>query len=127
MEKGFFRRKVDALLGVDISDTAIRLVELGRLATGRSIQAYTAQGLPAQAVVDGTVLDLEGVWRALQTALFRLQTSTRGATVAVTGPLVITRVAEMASGLSDDEMVWMIQMEAEQHIPYPLDDMAIDF
>ncbi|MFN3355443.1 MAG: type IV pilus biogenesis protein PilM [Pseudomonas sp.] len=127
MAKGFFRRKVDALLGVDINDTSIRLVELERSTTGYSVQGYTNQVLPAQAVVDGTVLDVEGVGRALHTALARLQTRARGAAVAVAGPSVITRVVELEAGLSDDEMAWMIQMEAEQYIPCPLDDMAIDF
>lgn len=127
MGKGFFRRKVDALLGVDINDTAIRLVELERSSTGYSIRTYATQGLPAQAVVDGTVVDFDGVGRSLHAALSRLQTSARGAAVAVAGPSVITRLVELEAGLSDDEMTWMIQMEAEQYIPYPLDDMAIDF
>ena len=50
MGKGLFRRKVDTLLGIDINDTAIRLVELGRSPAGYSVQGYVTQGLPAQAV-----------------------------------------------------------------------------
>lgn len=127
MRKGFFRRKTDTLLGVDINDTAISLVELSHSTAGYTIQGYATQALPAHAVVDGTLLDLEGIGRALQAALARLQTSARGAAVAVSGPSVITRVIEMEAGLSDDEMTWMIQMEADQYIPYPLDDVSIDF
>ncbi len=127
MRKGFFRRKTDTLLGVDINDTAINLVELSHSTGGYTIQGYATQALPAHAVVDGTLLDLEGIGRVLQAALARLQTSARGAAVAVSGPSVITRVIEMEAGLSDDEMTWMIQMEADQYIPYPLDDVSIDF
>jgi type IV pilus assembly protein PilM len=127
MRKGFFRRKVDTTLGVDINDTGIKLIELGRSASGYSVQSYATQQLPANAVVDGTLLDLEAVGLVLQLALSRLNTSARQAAVAVAGPSVITRVIEMAAGLSDEEMVWMIQMEADQYIPYPLDDVAIDF
>ncbi|MEX5546385.1 type IV pilus assembly protein PilM [Pseudomonas pergaminensis] len=127
MGKGFFRQKVDTLLGVDINDTAIRLVELGRSTSGYTIQAYVTQALPVQSVVDGTFLDLEGVGRALRSAWSRLSTSARGAAAAVAGPSVITRMIEMDAGLTDDEMTWMIQMEADQYIPYPLDDVAIDF
>ncbi|WP_460951674.1 type IV pilus biogenesis protein PilM [Pseudomonas marginalis] len=127
MGKGFFTRKVDTLLGVDINDTAIRLVELGRCTSGYSVQGYVTQALPAHAVVDGTFLDLDGVARALRSALSRLSTSARGAAAAVAGPSVITRMIEMEAGLTDDEMTWMIQMEADQYIPYPLDDVAIDF
>jgi type IV pilus assembly protein PilM len=127
MGKGFFRRKGDILLGVDINDTAVRVVELGRSTSGYNVQGFAMQGLPAQAAVDGAILDFEGVGQALRTAASRLPTAIRGAAVAVTGSSVITRVLEMEAGLSDDEMTWMIQMEADQYIPYPLDDVAIDF
>ncbi|WP_174244852.1 type IV pilus assembly protein PilM [Pseudomonas sp. S35] len=127
MRKGFFRRKVDALLGIDINDTAIKVVELGRSTAGYSVQAYATHELPPHAVVDGTLQDLEGVGHALRVAVARLLTSARGAAVAVSGPSVIARLVELDAGLTDDEMTWMIQMEAEQYIPYPLDEMAIDF
>lgn len=127
MGKGFFRRKLDVALGVDINDQGIRLVELGRSAHGFSIQGYAAQSLPAHAMVDGTLLDLEGVGRALQEALSGLHSGARSAAVAVSGPSVITRVIDMDANLSDEEMTWQIQMEADQYIPYPLDEVALDF
>ncbi|TFY89837.1 type IV pilus assembly protein PilM [Pseudomonas kairouanensis] len=127
MRKGFFTGKTDTVVGVDISDTAIRLVELGRCGSRYSIQGFASQALPAHAVVDGALLDLDSIGRTLHTAWPRLQTSARGAAVAVSGPSVITRVIEMSAGLSDDEMAWMIQSEADQYIPYPLDEVAIDF
>ncbi len=127
MRKGFFTRKADTLLGVDINDTSIRLIELGRSVSGFNVQGYVTQALPAHTVVDGTFLDLEGVGRTLRSALSRLSTSARGAAASVAGPSVITRMIEMEAGLTDDEMTWMIQMEADQYIPYPLDEVAIDF
>lgn len=127
MRKGFFRRKVDTVLGVDINDSGIKLIELGRTADGYSVESYATRGLPARAVVDGALLDLDGVGQALLEALSRMRTSARQAAVAVAGPSVITRVIEMEAGLSDAEMAWMIQMEADQYIPYPLDDVALDF
>lgn len=127
MGKGIFRRKVDTVLGVDINDSSIKLVELGRSAGVFSVQGYVTQALAAHAVVDGTLLDLEGAGRALLQALSRLRPSARHAVVAVGGPSVITRLIEMDAGLSDEEMAWTIQMEADQFIPYPLDEVAIDF
>ena len=127
MGKGFFRRKVDTALGVDINDTGIKLIELGRSTSGFSVQGYAEQAVPAHAVVDGSVLDLDAVGRALNQALSRLRTSARHAAVAVAGPSVITRLIDMDAGLSDEEMAWKIQMEADQFIPYPLDEVAIDF
>ena len=85
MRKGFFRRKGNILLGVDINDAAVRVVELGHSTSGYTIQGYTTQALPAHAVVDGTLLDLEGTGCALQAALAQLCTSARGAAIAVAG------------------------------------------
>jgi type IV pilus assembly protein PilM len=127
MRKGFFRQKADAVLGVDISDTAVRLVELGRSSSGYTVQRYAAQVLPDRVVVEGTLLDLERAGQALHQALSRLRTSLKHAAIAVAGPSVITQVIEMAAGLSDEERSWKIQMEADQYIPYPLDDVALDF
>ncbi|AZE87144.1 type IV pilus assembly protein PilM [Pseudomonas orientalis] len=127
MGKGFFRRKRDVVLGVDINDQCIKLIELGRSAQGFSIQGYGMQGLPANAVVDGTLLDLEGTGRALHQAVSQLRSCATHAAVAVSGPSVITRLIEMDAGLSDEEMTWQIHMEADQYIPYPLDEVAIDF
>ncbi|NWC93137.1 MULTISPECIES: type IV pilus biogenesis protein PilM [unclassified Pseudomonas] len=127
MRKGFFRRKADAVLGVDINDAGIRLVELEASGRGYSVRAYALQPLPAHAVVDSSVVEFDTVAQAISRALAQARTSLRHAAVAVAGPSVITRVLEMDAGLSDDEMVRRIHEEADQYIPYPLEDVAIDF
>ncbi|MGY2288832.1 type IV pilus biogenesis protein PilM [Pseudomonas sp. SDO528_S397] len=127
MKKGFFGRKTDAVIGVDINDTCIRLVELAGGANACAVRAWATQPLPAQAVVDGNLLDLDAVAQALGQALSQLRTSLRNAAVAVAGPSVITRLVELETGLDDDEMMRRIHLEADQYIPYPLDDMALDF
>jgi len=123
MAKGFFRRKVDTVLGVDINDSGIKLIELSRSASGYTVEGYATQSLPSRAVVDGSLLDLERIGQALS----RLRTSARQAAVAVAGSSVITRVIDLQARLSDQEMARQIQLEADQYIPYPLDDVAIDF
>ncbi|AGE28641.1 MULTISPECIES: type IV pilus biogenesis protein PilM [Pseudomonas] len=127
MAKGFFRRKVDTVLGVDINDSGIKLIELSRSASGYTVEGYATQSLPSRAVVDGSLLDLERIGQALHQALSRLRTSARQAAVAVAGSSVITRVIDLQARLSDQEMARQIQLEADQYIPYPLDDVAIDF
>ncbi|MFC6300614.1 type IV pilus assembly protein PilM [Pseudomonas sp. CCM 7893] len=127
MRKGFFRQKTDAVLGIDINDAAVRLVELERSGAGYTVRAYGIQHLPAHAVIDSTLVDLDAVGLALSKALSRARTSLKTAAVAVAGSSVITRVIEMEAGLSDDEMVRRVNLEADQYIPYPLDEVAIDF
>ncbi|MCS3415705.1 type IV pilus assembly protein PilM [Pseudomonas yamanorum] len=127
MRKGFFRRKADAVLGVDINDASVRVVQLEASVSGYSVRAYGMQQLPAHAVVDSSVVDFDVVAQALSRALAQARTSLRHAAVAVAGPSVITRVLEMEAGLAEAEMVRRIHEEADQYIPYPLQDVAIDF
>jgi type IV pilus assembly protein PilM len=127
MKKGFFRRKAAALLGVDINAAEVRLVELERSGGGYTVRTCAAEPLPGHAVVDSNIMDLEAVGEALSKALARSRTTLRNAAVAVGGPSVITRLVEMEGGLSDDEMGRRLNQEADQYIPYPLDDVAIDF
>jgi type IV pilus assembly protein PilM len=127
MRKGFFRRKADAVLGVDINDAGVRLVELEVSGGGYSVRTYAMQQLPAHAVVDSSVVDFDAVAQALSRALAQAHTSLRQAAVAVAGASVITRVIEMEAGLTEAEMTRRIHVEADQYIPYPLEDVAIDF
>ncbi len=127
MRKGFFRRKADAVLGIDVNDAGIKLVELEVSGVGYSVRGYATQQLPAHAVVDSSVMDFDAVAQALSRALVQAHTSLRQAAVAVAGPSVITRVLEMDAGLTEAEMVRRIYSEADQYIPYPLEDVAIDF
>ncbi|KAF1027318.1 MAG: hypothetical protein GAK37_02458 [Pseudomonas sp.] len=127
MKKGFFRRKAGAVLGVDINDTGVRVLELAAAPDGYRVQAYAVQHLPPHAVVDHTLLDLDAVAQALERARLQARSRLKHAAVAVAGASVITRTVELAAGLDDDEMLRQIHLHAEQYIPYPLDDMAIDF
>ncbi|KAA0949270.1 MULTISPECIES: type IV pilus assembly protein PilM [unclassified Pseudomonas] len=127
MVKGFFRRKTDTVLGIDINDAQVRLVELARSSVGYTVRTYATQSLPGHAVIDSNIVDLEVVGQALSKALFQSQTSVRKAAVAVAGPSVITRLVEMDAGLDDDEIARRLRLDADQYIPYPLEEVAIDF
>ncbi|MCF4977017.1 type IV pilus assembly protein PilM [Pseudomonas gessardii] len=127
MKKGFFRRKADTVLGVDIQDHGVQVLELARAGDGYAVRTYASQPLPGHAVLDSNIVDLEVVAQALSKALFRAQTQVRQAAVAVAGPSVISRVVALEAGLEAGEMERRLHCEAEQYIPYPLDEVAIDF
>ncbi|WP_339529437.1 type IV pilus assembly protein PilM [Pseudomonas mucidolens] len=127
MVKGFFRRSADTVLGVDISDRGVNVLELARSGAGYRVRAYATQSFSGRVVVDSNILDLEVVAQAVSKALSRARTSIRHAAVAVAGPSVITRVVEMEAGLKPGEMEQRVRGEADQYIPYPLDEVAIDF
>ncbi|GGE46597.1 type 4 fimbrial biogenesis protein PilM [Halopseudomonas oceani] len=124
---GLFKKKANTLLGIDISSTTVKLLELSRSGGRYKVEAYAVEPLPAGSVVEKNIVELEGVGQALEKVLARSKSSLRQGAVAVAGSAVITKVIEMDAGLDPDEMEEQIKIEADQYIPYPLDEVAIDF
>ncbi len=124
---GLFHKKANSLLGIDISSTAVKLIELSRSGGRYRVEAYAVEPLPANAVVEKNIVDLDGVGQALSRVVAKARTGTRAAAVAVAGSAVITKTIEMDAGLSEDELETQLKIEADQYIPYPLEEVAIDF
>ena len=126
-----FGRKKTALLGLDIGSTAIKLIELsqsnGASTSLHRIESYAVEPLPANAVVEKKLADVQTVGETIQKAVSRSDTKAKNAAVAVSGSAVITKVISMSASLSDAEMEAQIQLEADQYIPYPLEEVNIDF
>jgi len=116
-----------ARLGIDISSTSVKLLELSRSGNRYKVEAYSVEPLPPNAVVEKNITDVEGVGDAVSKVLARSKSGVKNAAVAAAGSAVITKTIEMDAGLSDDEMESQIKVEADQYIPYPLDEVSIDF
>ena len=124
---GLFSNKANSLLGIDISSTSVKLLELSRTGNRFRVEAYAVEPLPANAVVEKNIAELEGVGLALSRVLVKARSNAKSAAVAVAGSAVITKTIEMDAGLSDDELENQLKVEADQYIPYPLEEVAIDF
>jgi type IV pilus assembly protein PilM len=124
---GLFNKKANTLLGIDISSTSVKLLELSRSGSRYKVEAYAVEPLPPSAVVEKNIAELEGVGQALTRVLAKAKSGVRTVAVAVAGSAVITKTIEMESGLSDDELENQLKIEADQYIPYPLEEVAIDF
>ena len=122
-----FKKKSAPILGVDISATAIKLLELSRSGSKYRVESYAVEALPPNSVSDKTINDIEAVGEAVARAVKKAGTRTKHAAVCVAGSSVITKIISMPSGLSDDEMESQIQIEADQYIPFPLEEVAMDF
>ncbi|MET1081203.1 MAG: pilus assembly protein PilM [Pseudomonas sp.] len=124
---GLFNKKANTLLGIDISSTSVKLLELSRSGSRYKVEAYAVEPLPSNAVVEKNIAELEGVGQALSRLLGKAKTGVKTVAVAVAGSAVITKIIEMEAGLSDDELENQLKIEADQYIPYPLEEVAIDF
>ncbi len=124
---GFLEQKAKPVLGLDISSTSVKLLELSRHGDSYRVECYAVKALPPNAVVEKNITDIEAVAEVVQALVKQVKSKVKDAAVAVAGSAVITKVIEMPSGLGDDAMETQIALEADQYIPYPLEEVAIDF
>ncbi|HHH47774.1 MAG TPA: pilus assembly protein PilM [Gammaproteobacteria bacterium] len=122
-----FTKKSPPLLGLDISSTSVKLLELSRQGEGYRVEAYAAEPLPPNSVVEKNITDVEAVGEAVRRAVKRSGSRTKNAAVAVAGSSVITKIITMPATLSEEEIESQIELEADQYIPYSLEEVNLDF
>ncbi|WP_439102898.1 pilus assembly protein PilM [Congregibacter sp.] len=121
------KRKQTPLLGIDISSTTVKLLELSRTGDKYRVESYAVCSLPQDAVVEKAINDVDGVANAVRSVVAQSRSKVKQVSAAVAGSSVITKLIDMPSGLSDDEMETQLTLEADQYIPYPLEEVALDF
>ncbi|TDY03955.1 pilus assembly protein PilM [Thiohalophilus thiocyanatoxydans] len=125
--RDLIKPKKPPVLGLDISSTAIKLLELGKSGDRLRVESYTVEPLPANSVIEKNISDVEAVGEAIKRAVKRSGTRTRQAAAAVAGSAVITKIISMPASLGEDDMEQQIHLEADQYIPYPLEEVNLDF
>ena len=115
------------VLGLDISSSAVKLIELSKSGGRFRVESYAVEALASGAVVESTIVDTEAVGGAIRRVVEKSKTSCKHAAVAVAGATVITKVIQMPADLGEAELESQITLEADQYIPYPLDEVALDF
>lgn len=124
---GFLKRNKPNILGLDISSTSVKLLELAQDGDKYRVQSLAVEPLPDNAVVEKNIQDVEAVGDTILKAVKRSGTKVKDAAVAVAGSAVITKIINMPAGLSDSDLEAQIEMEADQYIPYPLEEINLDF
>jgi len=121
------KRKKPSLLGIDISSTSVKVVELSKTDSGYRVESLAVEPLPANAVAEKNIQDVEAVGESLVKALKKSGSKCKLTALAVPGSSVITKIITMPSSLTDAEMESQIELEADQYIPYPLEEINLDF
>jgi type IV pilus assembly protein PilM len=124
---GLFANKKVPLIGVDISSTAVKLLQLSQSGGRYRVEHYAVEPLPPNAVVEKNIVEVEAVGEAIKRALNRSGAKIKFAAAAVAGSAVITKIIPMQADLSEDELEDQIQVEAGQYIPYPIEEVSLDF
>ena len=122
-----YRKPNKGLIGVDISSTSVKILELAVKNGKYHVESYALVPLPEGSVVEKNVLNVEAVADALERAINLADPHTDQAAFAVPTSMVISKIIEMDADMNDDEREIQIRMDAEQYIPFPLDEVSLDF
>jgi len=123
----FLQRRKRALLGLDITTSSIKLIELTKSGDGYRVESYAAEPSPPNSINDKAIVDAQAVGEAVQRAVKRSGTRTRECAIAISGDAVITKVIQMPRNLKDSELESQVEMQADQYIPFPMEEVSYDF
>ena len=124
----FFNRQDPPLLGLDISSSSVKLVELSRDKAGNLVLDRCAiEPLERGWITDGNVEKFDEVAEAVRRVVKKSGTKTRAVAMALPASAVITKKIILPGGLSDSELEAQVESEANQYIPFSLDEVSLDF
>jgi type IV pilus assembly protein PilM len=124
---GIFSIKPKSVVGIDISSTAVKLLELTKVGNGYRVESYAMEPLPERSVENKDIKELEIVGDAIRRLKARAKPTAEHAACAVAGNSVITKIVTMTSGLTDNEIRETIEADANQYISFPLEEVNLDF
>ena len=126
--KSLFGKASAPMLGIDISTSGVRLVELALAGKqGIRLERYASEPLPRGAVVDGNIENLEQVAEALRRVWKKSGTRARLVVLGMPPASVITKKIILPAGLPEDQLEVQVESEASQYIPFALDEVSLDF
>ena len=122
-----FAKKTPSVLGIDVSSSACKVLELSRADEHCRVERYAVEPLPQNSVVEHAITEVEQVAQAVERAVKRSGSRCKHAAVAVAGAHVITKTIKMPATMSENDLQTQIEMEADHYIPYPLDEVNMDY
>ena len=123
-----FKSKAPALVGCDISSSAVKMVEVAE--AGKNlyrVERYAVEPLPRDAVVDGNIMNLDAVSDCLKRGWKRMGTNIKNLALALPSAAVITKKIIVPASQQENELELQVETEANQYIPFALDEVNLDF
>ena len=123
-----FSREAASLLGIDVSSSTVKLVEIGRERDGSLVLEHCAiEPLERGWITDGNIEKFDEVADAVRRLVRKSGTRTKNVALALPGAAVITKKITLPAGLSDKELEVQVESEANQYIPFSLNEVSLDF
>jgi type IV pilus assembly protein PilM len=122
-----FPGKHRPVLGLDITSSSIKLIELSLSGGQYSVEAYAAEPTPQNAMNEKAIVDVDAIGEAIARAARRAGARTKDVAVAIAGDAAITKVIQMPRNLNEADLEAQVEMQADQYIPFPMEEVAYDF
>ncbi|MEL7536847.1 MAG: pilus assembly protein PilM [Pseudomonadota bacterium] len=122
-----FGNKKKPLLGLDITTSSIKLIELSQSGKHFRVESYAAEPTPANAINEKNIVDSQAVGDAIRRAVKRSGSKTRDVAIAISGDAAITKVIQMPASLSEADLEGQVEIQADQYIPFPMEEVSFDF
>jgi len=127
MLSSLWKKKASLIVGIDIGSHSIKAVLLHQSNDGYVLEALVEETMPRGAIIDREIQDIEAVGKVVAKLRKKIPAAVSDAAVAVSGQTVITKVIYMDVALNEQELASQIEIEADSLIPYPLDEVSLDF
>lgn len=122
-----FKSKYRSILGIDISSTSVKILEISLDGDQYCVEHYCTAVLPENSVEGNAIKDIDAVAKTIKNAVSEAHLSCKYVACAVPDSLAISKIIQVNEGMNQYEIEEMVVMEAEKYIPYPIDEINIDF
>ncbi len=116
------------MIGLDISSSSVKLVELSQTNTGEYVlERFASEPFEKGWIADGQIEKFDEVAEAVRKVVTKSGTRTKHVAMAMPQSAVITKKIMLPAGLREEEMELQVEAEANQYIPFSLDEVSLDF
>ena len=122
-----FASRSRSLAGLDITTSSIKFIELVQQGRGYRVECYAAEPSPPNSITEKTIVDSDAVGEAVRRVIKRAATKSTEVAIAISGDAAITKVIQMPSHLNENDMEAQVEIQADQYIPFPMEEVSFDF
>jgi type IV pilus assembly protein PilM len=122
-----FSSRSKPLIGLDITTSSIKLIELSGSVRNCRAECYAAEPTPPNSINEKTIVDAAAVGDAIRRAVKRAGTKTREVAIGISGDAAITKIIQLQKSLNDNQIEAQVEIQADQYIPFPMEEVSYDF
>ncbi|RUQ89453.1 type IV pilus assembly protein PilM [Legionella septentrionalis] len=122
-----FKPKHHRILGIDISSSSVKILEISANGDQFCVEAYGRIALPEGAMEGVNIKNVDVVAGSIKKLLTTEHFNCKQAALAVPDSTAISRMIQVNEGLRDEEIEELVTIEADKYIPYPIEEINLDF